>query len=69
MHWPTHPLTRGSYACYTVGQWTTIRGHEFPAADGLYFAGSHTSLTSQGYMEGAAATGYEAAQALLAEVR
>jgi hypothetical protein len=25
-HWPSHPLTRGSYTCYRPGQFTTIAG-------------------------------------------
>ena len=28
-HWPSHPWTRGSYASYLVGQWTTIAGNRF----------------------------------------
>ena len=27
-HWPTYPWTKGAYACYKPGQWTTIAGAE-----------------------------------------
>ncbi|MBX7195041.1 MAG: FAD-dependent oxidoreductase [Sandaracinaceae bacterium] len=67
MHWPSQEHFRGSYACYRPGQWA-IGGLEgvTEAGDRLYFAGEHTSIESQGYMEGAAETGQSAAQAILA---
>lgn len=67
-HWPTHPHTRGCYACYKAGQWRTIRGKEFGAVGRLHFAGEHTSLVAQGYMEGGAETGKRAAAAILKQV-
>jgi monoamine oxidase len=65
MHWPTHPFTLGSYACYKVGQYTTIRGAEGKPVGNLYFAGEHCSLDSQGYMNGAAESGRMAATEIL----
>jgi monoamine oxidase len=56
MHWPTAPLFRGSYACYLPGQWAT-HGEEGKRVGNLHFAGEHTSLDYQGFMEGAAETG------------
>lgn len=67
-HWPSHPHTKGSYASYKVGQWRTIRGKEFGAVGRLHFAGEHTSLVAQGYMEGGAETGKRAAMAILKQV-
>lgn len=61
MHWPTYPLTLGSYASYKVGQYTTIAGAEIERVGNLHFCGEHTSLDAQGYMEGAALTGAMAA--------
>jgi monoamine oxidase len=61
MHWPSHPLTQGSYASYKVGQFTTIAGAEIERVDNLHFCGEHTSLDAQGFMEGAALTGAMAA--------
>jgi monoamine oxidase len=64
-HWPTYPFTRGSYACYKPGQWTTIRGAEAAPVGNLLFAGEHCSLDYQGYMNGGAETGRLAAEAAL----
>lgn len=61
MHWPAHPFTRGSYACYKVGQYTTVRGAEIKAVGNLFFAGEHCSAYFQGFMNGAAETGRMAA--------
>jgi monoamine oxidase len=60
-HWPSYPLTRGSYSAYKVGQYTTIAGAEIERVGNLHFCGEHTSLDAQGFMEGAALTGAMAA--------
>jgi monoamine oxidase len=57
MYWPANPYSLGSYACWRVGQVTSIKGAEYKAVGRLYFAGEHTSSNSQGYMEGGAETG------------
>jgi monoamine oxidase len=67
-HWPTHPWTKGSYACYRPGQWTTIAGAEGLPVGNLFFAGEHCSYDFQGYMNGAAQTGADAAKAVMAAV-
>ncbi|MEO8670471.1 MAG: FAD-dependent oxidoreductase [Tahibacter sp.] len=64
-HWPTHPWTQGSYACFTPGQWTRIRGAIGEPLDNLYFAGEHCALDTQGFMEGGCETGETAAAAVL----
>ena len=64
VHWPTYPWTMASYACWRVGQVTTIMGAEGQKVGNLYFAGEHTSLWYQGYMEGAAETGDSVAKAI-----
>jgi monoamine oxidase len=63
-HWPTFPFTRGSYASYRPGQWTTIRGAEGTPVRNLFFAGEHCSLDYQGFMEGGCETGQAAAEAI-----
>lgn len=65
MHWPEHPFTRGSYACYKIGQYTTIRGAEIKPVGNLFFAGEHCSSYFQGFMNGAAETGRMAADAVV----
>jgi monoamine oxidase len=64
-HWPTHPFTLASYACYRPGQWTTIAGAEIEPVGRLFFAGEHCSYDYQGYMNGAAETGRRAAESVL----
>ncbi len=68
-HWPSDPFVRGSYACWKVGQYTSIAGAEFEPVGRLLFAGEHTSLEYQGYMNGAAETGRRAAQIVRRSVR
>jgi monoamine oxidase len=66
-HWPSNPLTRGSYTCYRPGQFTTIAGLEGVPAGNVYFAGEHANsfYEWQGFMEGAALSGIDAADAIL----
>jgi monoamine oxidase len=68
-HWPSHPWTRGSYAAYLPGQWTTVRGAEGKAEGTLHFAGEHTSREAQGFMEGGCESGERAAREVLATLR
>jgi len=67
-HWPSFPWTQGSYAGYTAGQWTTIRGVEGEPVGRLFFAGEHCSLAAQGFMEGGCETGERAAAEILASL-
>ena len=68
-HWPTHPHSKGSYACYTVGQWTSIAGAEVQPVGKVFFAGEHCSRNFRGSMNGAAETGRRAAQEVVALLR
>ncbi|MFI4969171.1 MAG: flavin monoamine oxidase family protein [Lysobacterales bacterium] len=65
-HWPTHAWTLGSYACFTPGQWTTIRGAIGERVGNLHFAGEHCAFGNQGFMEGGCETGEWVALAILA---
>lgn len=65
-HWPSYAYSKGSYACYKPGQITTFGGAEQETAGNVFFAGEHCSLDYQGYMNGAAVTGREAAENILA---
>jgi monoamine oxidase len=69
MHWPSYPYTKGSYACYKTGQYTSIRGAEIKPVGNLFFAGEHCSADYQGFMNGAAETGREAAEGILAAIK
>lgn len=56
MHWPTVPTSKGSYTCYTPGQWGT-QGIEGQREGNLHFCGEHCSIDFQGWMEGGAESG------------
>ncbi|MGC1379953.1 MAG: NAD(P)/FAD-dependent oxidoreductase, partial [Candidatus Baltobacteraceae bacterium] len=63
------PNIRASYSCWLVGQYTTIAGHEPTPQGRVHFAGEHTSLEYQGFMEGGAQSGFRAADEILADYR
>lgn len=65
-HWPSVPTAKGSYSTYRVGQLTAFGGIEGAPAKNVHFAGEHTSLSAQGFMEGAVASGLRAADEILA---
>lgn len=65
-HWPTSPLALGSYSTFKVGQLTAFGGVESEIeGKNLHFAGEHTSLEAQGFMEGAAESGERAAREVI----
>jgi monoamine oxidase len=63
------PNILASYSCWLVGQCTTIAGHEARAQGRVHFAGEHTSVEYQGFMEGGAESGFRAADEILADYR
>jgi monoamine oxidase len=63
------PNILASYSCWLVGQCTTIAGHEARAQGRVHFAGEHTSVAYQGFMEGGAESGFRAADEVLADYR
>lgn len=67
-YWPEFKHTKGSYACYKVGQWTTIAGAEQEPIGNIFFAGEHCSYSFQGFMNGGAETGRAAAINLLESI-
>jgi monoamine oxidase len=61
-HWAAHPWTHGSYAYRGPGHYTRFAGYEGVPEGTIHFAGEHTSLNFQGYMEGAVRSGRRAAR-------
>ncbi|HEX5152695.1 MAG TPA: NAD(P)/FAD-dependent oxidoreductase [Parafilimonas sp.] len=59
--WELNPFTKGGYSSYTINQWSTFGGVEAEPFENIFFAGEHTSLDYQGFMNGAIATGKQAA--------
>ena len=70
-HWPSNPLTRGSYTCYLPGQFTAMVGLEGMPVGNVYFAGGHANsfYEWQGFMEGGALSGIAAAEGILEVAR
>jgi monoamine oxidase len=68
-YWAANPLTKGSYSYWKVGQYTKFAGAEREAVGTCHFAGEHTSVDNQGYLEGAVETGQRAADEILAALK
>lgn len=64
MHWPGYEYNRGSYICYTKGQFTSLGGAEQLPVGNIFFAGEHCGGDFAGYMNGAAKSGREAGEAI-----
>ena len=67
--WPAYPWTKGSYSYWKVGQYTKFAGAEGEREGNCHFAGEHTSVDFQGYLNGAVATGGRAADEILADLK
>jgi len=68
IHWPEMKWARGSYSTFAPGQWTKFEGLlSQPHINAtLHFAGEHCSDAQRGFMNGAAMTGRQAAENILA---
>jgi monoamine oxidase len=67
--WLANPWTKGSYSYWKVGQYTKFAGVERERegrALNCHFAGEHTSVDFQGYLNGAVETGERAADEVIA---
>jgi monoamine oxidase len=71
-YWTGYPWTKGSYSYWKVGQYTKFAGVERERegrALNCHFAGEHTSIDFQGYLNGAVETGQRAANEVIAALR
>jgi monoamine oxidase len=68
-YWPGYPWTLGSYSYWKVGQYTKFAGAERLREGNCHFAGEHTSIDFQGYLNGAVETGERAAGEILADLK
>ncbi|MEO6712311.1 MAG: NAD(P)/FAD-dependent oxidoreductase [Mycobacteriales bacterium] len=64
--WSSNPWSLGSYSYWKVGAYTGFSGAEREASGACHFAGEHTSIDFQGYLNGAVESGYRAAAEILA---
>ncbi len=68
-YWTGYQWTKGSYSYWKVGQYTKFAGAEREEQDGCHFAGEHTSIDFQGYLNGAVESGERAAGEILAGLK
>jgi monoamine oxidase len=67
--WKSYPWTKGSYSYWQVGQYTKFSGSERQQEGNCHFAGEHTSIDFQGYLNGAVESGERAASEVVADLR
>ena len=67
--WPGDPWTKGSYSYWKVGQYTKFSGAEGARSGNCHFAGEHTSIEAQGYLNGAVESGERVTSEILADVK
>jgi len=60
-YWTGYQWTKGSYSYWKVGQYTKFSGIEREPEGNCHFAGEHTSIDFQGYLNGAVESGERAA--------
>ena len=65
-YWAGNPWSLGSYSFWKVGEYTSVVGAEREVSGACHFAGEHTSIDFQGYLNGAVESGYRAASEILA---
>jgi monoamine oxidase len=68
-YWPSNPWAKGAYSYWRVGQYTRFAGSEYERSGNCHFCGEHTSIDSQGYLNGAVETGQRAAADILADLK
>jgi monoamine oxidase len=68
-YWPGYQWTKGSYSYWKVGQYQRFAGMEARRQGNCFFAGEHTSIDFQGYLNGAVETGQRAAGEILADLK
>ncbi|MGZ4202743.1 MAG: flavin monoamine oxidase family protein [Thermoleophilaceae bacterium] len=67
--WTAYPWTKGSYSYWKVGQYTAFAGAERERSGNCHFAGEHTSIDFQGYLNGGVESGERAADEILGDLK
>ena len=67
--WLGNQWAKGSYSYWKVGQYTKFAGAEREREGNCHFAGEHTSIDFQGYLNGAVETGERVAGEILADLK
>jgi monoamine oxidase len=66
--WQENPDIGGSYTAHPKGFWSQTVGVEAEPIGNIYFAGEHCSILYQGFMNGAAETGRQAVEMMIAKI-
>jgi monoamine oxidase len=67
-HWVEDPWVRGAYAFYKVGQYAEYGTLAALTQGRVHFAGEHTSINNQGFLDGAVESGERAAKEIVAQI-
>ena len=67
-HWVRDPWVKGAYSFYKVGQYATFGSIAAAAQGRVHFAGEHTSINNQGFLDGAVETGARAAKEIVGQL-
>ncbi len=67
-HWALDPWVKGAYSFYKVGQYQYYGGTAAQTQGRVHFAGEHTSINNQGFLDGAVETGVRAAKQIWAQL-
>jgi monoamine oxidase len=68
-YWTGNPYTLGAYSYWGVGQYTKFAGVEGEREGNCHFAGEHTSIDFQGFLNGAVESGQRTAQEILKDIK
>jgi monoamine oxidase len=68
-YWAGYQWTKGSYSYWKVGQYTQFAGIEREREGNCHFAGEHTSIDFQGYLNGAVESGERVANEILGDFK
>ena len=68
-YWQGYKWTKGSYSYWKVGQYTKFAGMERERQGNCHFAGEHTSIDFQGYLNGAVESGERVTSEILADFK
>jgi monoamine oxidase len=68
-YWTGYQWTKGSYSYWKVGQYQAFAGAERERSGNCHFAGEHTSIDFQGYLNGGVESGERAASEILADLK
>ncbi len=66
--WAASPWQKGAYAYWGIGGYTSYVGAAELQEGNVHFAGEHTSVEYQGFMEGAIRSGKRAAEEILRDI-